>query len=732
MDGKRKAEDAFGKDPSAPLQMSAFAAAKIRKQQSSVNMDTDHEESESSSVEEEDVIDQNPGAAPEGDLSREHESGYYDTDAQEKAPKLKPTEDVAVKLGEWVPTKTCLHSQEAYDIIRINPHQTLAIIGAYDLTVLEGTIVICGAVIGPGTKHRVYAPSTHALPKITVLSRQHDAKLQIDRIHNTLKDLRVISPLFAHIWARPSHDLPAWRSFSYISNSVLDPLKRSLRPLYFSTQWQLVFEQLWDSSRRRPPAVMFYGEQGSGKSTLAKVFTNALLTRHSETASASVSQNMRTTSFKSVFWLDLDPGQPEYTTPGQVTLLRIEELNLGPSYSHSIVDEYSSRNRIIRAHACSIAAGHDDPQHFILCVIDLVKHYLDESNETPGVPLVINFPGWVVHEGPHIMKDVIHGLRETLTDLVYISNSEKDLGNQLQGIVGPTVKCHYIGAHDYIRDLQKGRRTSAQLREMRYIAYFHHQTSPDMEIPRMTWDPTPLTDMCPIQASFSADLPGFRGIMIVGDTIAPAFAEKAINGTILTIIEMEDEKALSGPELENHQWHDKRHGIIKPLELVRCPEPYSFPYLMRDDTDCRPLHPGYSRMVGLLLVHGFRTDEEYMDIQTPIPTSALRHLNPQDTVLVKIPGSYAGWAYVEDFHKSTHISTQATRRSRTLFEEEREDSRLGFAYKDCMVEPPEASTGLMLPKDWSPPYVSVGEGGVAEIMGPIMHMRRFQKRGGDP
>jgi len=69
---------------------------------------------------------------------------------------------------------------------------------------------------------------------------------------------------------------------------------------------------------------MICGPKASGKSTLAKVLTNRLL---SESISRSRSNNQK---LPGVAILDLDPGQPEYSTPGQLSLVHIHEYNFGP------------------------------------------------------------------------------------------------------------------------------------------------------------------------------------------------------------------------------------------------------------------------------------------------------------------------------------------------------------------------------------------------------------------
>jgi len=61
------------------------------------------------------------------------------------------------------------------------------------------------------------------------------------------------------------------------------------------------------------------GGKGLGKSTFMRMLINKILSQQEE---------------KRVLVLDLDPGQSEFTAPGCLSLVEVNEPLLGPSFTH--------------------------------------------------------------------------------------------------------------------------------------------------------------------------------------------------------------------------------------------------------------------------------------------------------------------------------------------------------------------------------------------------------------
>jgi polynucleotide 5'-hydroxyl-kinase GRC3/NOL9 len=131
-------------------------------------------------------------------------------------------------------------------------------------------------------------------------------------------------------------------------------------------------------SRRKghkTPAIMICGPKSSGKSTLVKILTNKLLSDEGNQSSTGVAL------------LDLDPGQPEYSIPGQLSLLHLREPNLGPPFSHPWP---MSKNRLIRSHTIAAITPAEDPELYMNCALDLYAHYRMLLSQNPNCCLVVS------------------------------------------------------------------------------------------------------------------------------------------------------------------------------------------------------------------------------------------------------------------------------------------------------------------------------------------------------
>ena len=108
--------------------------------------------------------------------------------------------------------------------------QTLAIVGQYDIWVRKGAISISGALLrASSTLHRVYAPTTHAIPVIRPSLDPYGSGPQSSEITflscgSGLRSLKRISTSFGRIWNGPSlgtaaEDIsrPLHRSFVNVS-----------------------------------------------------------------------------------------------------------------------------------------------------------------------------------------------------------------------------------------------------------------------------------------------------------------------------------------------------------------------------------------------------------------------------------------------------------------------------------------------------------------------------------
>ncbi|KAI9220224.1 hypothetical protein BC828DRAFT_332501, partial [Blastocladiella britannica] len=131
------------------------------------------------------------------------------------------------------------------------------------------------------------------------------------------------------------------------------------------------------------------GAKGHGKSTFNRSAVNVLLS-----------------SFPRVAFLDVDPGQAEFTAPGVLALTILDHPVLGPGYMH--FPQPPSPARWYGALTPST-----DPGMYLALVRDLVKRYrayADAVWHANGVlvPLVVNAMGWVKSLGLDMLRETVN------------------------------------------------------------------------------------------------------------------------------------------------------------------------------------------------------------------------------------------------------------------------------------------------------------------------------------
>ncbi|KAI6179529.1 CLP1-P domain-containing protein [Aphelenchoides besseyi] len=130
--------------------------------------------------------------------------------------------------------------------------------------------------------------------------------------------------------------------------------------------------------------IMITGCKGAGKSTMNRYMSNRY---HSQG--------------KTVYFLDTDIGQTEFTPPGCVSLVRIDKPILTPTFLHQLCTFKST-----------ICLGTISPGNYVQLYVDsvlrLFKKYTEISDENSV--LVVNSHGWVEGVGLEIMQELLEGI----------------------------------------------------------------------------------------------------------------------------------------------------------------------------------------------------------------------------------------------------------------------------------------------------------------------------------
>jgi polynucleotide 5'-hydroxyl-kinase GRC3/NOL9 len=418
---------------------------------------------------------------------------------------------------------------------------------------------------------------------------------------------------------------------------------------------------------------MICGPKSSGKSTFTKLLSNRLLSAAAERLATIPSRSQNPPG---VAILDLDPGQPEYSVPGQLSLLHVQDPNFGPPFSHPVPD---GNSRIIRAHTIAAITPSMDPSHYMTCALNLFAHYRNFLSTVPNCPLILNTPGWVLGTGLEILVDLITKTRPT--EIIYMSQyGPKEVVGSLQDAAKATpVLTLPSQVSEYVT------KTASHLRTMQAMSYFHIDSKNRKSL---AWSGQPLTSVPPWEVRYSGDSAGILGIMCYGEQPPPDLLLDSINGALVGIVVIDDVAAIPGWQTEEQDAMDENNDLEsdqpykmdsgdaelrefdeesiqlqhleKPL-IVRTPIE-ELPYF--NPANAISLNPKHSSCIGLALVRGIDVARRRLQILTPISPTLIEEINEAGKSIVLVSGKFdtPGWAYTEELMQKQSLEKAAKNR----------------------------------------------------------------------
>ena len=518
---------------------------------------------------------------------------------------------IATQISSFVPTQSnpMVYKPGLSMKYSLKANEAVVFQGEYSLRVLLGSIKIYGATLTPSSgTHGVWAPSTHALPVIEALPGKREAKMQemgaefdaeivVGSFNSGIRDIGRLWPMLGEVWT-PSYTADTGETYHLLTTSIPPP-----SVLTTPSAWLPLLSDFTTPSPQ-PPVILIAGPKSSGKSSLSRTLTNTLLN-----------------TYPKVAYLDLDPGQPEFTPPGMVSLSVLSTPILGPPFTHPAgpVSRGSKRHR---AHHLGFVSPREDPGMYIQATGDLFRAYTHlhdlQNDSSLGIPLVVNTCGWIKGTGLELLHDIINITQPS--DLIFLhpppqypSDSASAAISDIQALLSHTTRfCHIPPPASMAT---QARLSAADLRTLHTISYFHHSVvdGVDDHEPRISWTFTkPLTHALPWV------LPGREigaGIHILHLTppLPPQLLRDAIEGTIVGVVLLDNVNSSSTEDQENAD----RSGL-----------PYPFPG--------PPPTPGTSHCAGLAVIRAIGTATN--EVQLILP--------PKDMYLSEASSSHEGLALV--------------------------------------------------------------------------------------
>ncbi|KAL8771680.1 MAG: hypothetical protein Q9209_002871 [Squamulea sp. 1 TL-2023] len=551
----------------------------------------------------------------------------------EEHPKLNAT---VPQLSTFMPPNDHMDDQlEDAVTIRLDD-STLTLIGQYELWVRQGAVSLLGAVLRPSSAvYRVFAPSTHSLPVIRSIRNPYGPadqpiEVTITSLRSGTRSLKQVSPMFDRIWnkaievsdmnvyesgdMKPSLDLVK-RTYSILKSSSNDGYasKRSLNPLELPKGWQPLLTSLTTRKQEGAPTAAFVcGPKGSGKSTFVRMLINGI---------------NDTRGSRYIALLDIDPGQPEFSPPGEVSLVQISSCQFGPPFCHPSTSTHGLK--LIRSHHIGATSPQDDLQHYMRCVLDLFQHYKQLLVQHPSCPLVVNTIGWIQGSGLELLSELINRLN--LTDVVYTSTMgpSEAVDSITQATAKRNMRLHLLAS----QPIEATPRAAVDLRMMQTLSYFHLD---EPENGHFRWNATPIDNMTTERVHYSGPNQTIYAVQLLGPELDPDFLGQVLEGCIVGLVVVEDDAALP-PDL--------------PPSLPRTTE--QIPYVPSTAHITPPLCPVHSYTLGQALVRSVNTTSHTFDLVMPIPHTTLASVRIEQRKLILVRGSLdtPTWAYKEDLYK---------------------------------------------------------------------------------
>ncbi|KAF2717206.1 hypothetical protein K431DRAFT_196883, partial [Polychaeton citri CBS 116435] len=502
-------------------------------------------------------------------------------------------------------------------VFRLRKGETVVFIGIFDIAVSEGAVTILGAFLHNNSKTcRVVAPSTHSLPPVIARA---DAIVHITSAKSSLQRLEALSPLFRNIWA---HNNDKSQSFRLLLTSNDDAMHRSLDVVECDRETDGFLSTALSSTDYpvRKVAISI-GGKSTGKSTMNRLLLNSALRKH-----------------PICLYLDLDPGQPEFGPPGQISLVKVSKFVLRPPFANYTINAKSGIE-VLKSHTIAANSFKDDPDHYVACVRDLFENFERRFNNQP---LIINPCGWINGTGSHILRDLVHLVKPSVALILEPLDQETTLWIDavLQSVV---VKQHRV----LRRQIRPSSRTPAELRAMQTMVYFHSQETPSLDREaQQALNLKTISHFHPWIVSYAGPHAAVTAVVSYGSQPNPCFLPELLNGATVAVVTVDVSESSSAAEETSHR--------RTSLSVSGQGHGHALPYLTPDGKGILlPPKPKHSNCVGLALVRAIDNSTKTIQLITPIPSSQIATLSGLSRHVILVRGSFDSpeWAYLEDLYQ---------------------------------------------------------------------------------
>ncbi|AET40599.1 polynucleotide 5'-hydroxyl-kinase Ecym_6217 [Eremothecium cymbalariae DBVPG len=308
-----------------------------------------------------------------------------------------------------------------------------------------------------------------------------------------------------HDVSKFTHELAKLWTEEYISTQgqtfkILNENDESVRKLLISKQWSKTIDEmmLHHMNCEADTRVLCIGGKKSGKSTLLRLLMQKFL--HGCRAASTDENNTLPHDADMVHYLDMDPGQPEYSAPDSISWCKVtsKSLSLGQHLAQG-------KREMLKEIYIGSSSPQSWPETYITSMESIITAW--ETENLMGTS-VLNLPGWVKGFGIKIINKAVELFKPT--HIVFLIHGNKPISKEIivpdmfttsqrefyQPFIYNIPLFHY---HPTIgQSSQDPRFHAANIRQFRLLAYLHRKQN-------LLYDPEPLLKSAPLQISFGVD-----------------------------------------------------------------------------------------------------------------------------------------------------------------------------------------------------------------------------------
>lgn len=342
----------------------------------------------------------------------------------------------------------------------------LVLSGNYQFKVIRGLVDFCGITLTSGPQIYDASSPVAPFPVFKAVYNQIDEPLNQEECDG-----------MAHLLEPYPSIIRVWQSDHVPDVSSIAPPYKSLWHYLRRVENQdaplLTIPKSWQEVDHTVPSIVIVGPKNSGKSNLCKYICNRQYMSP---------QNNRT------YYLELDPGQPEYTPPGFLSLHEIKQLNFSSGYTHP------QFINVVKSHYLGYVSPMETPDRYLDMCQELLGTFRSISRS--GDQLIVNTTGWTKGLGLELNQEIIAmvdpyivlhlGPQDSFANVVVLERIEpQNLQNEPKSSNDAETGDTSLEKITSNTTITSGGFSSAELRNLQHMIYFHsHDLSHITE-----WDP---------------------------------------------------------------------------------------------------------------------------------------------------------------------------------------------------------------------------------------------------